>query len=60
MITLTIILFEMNLYYLVKVYDLGWLFLILLGVSLTHVVLYGTVYYFHTFTYYNFMFKTIL
>ena len=35
-------------------------FLILLGVSLTHVVLYRTVYYFHTFTYYNFMFKTVL
>ena len=35
-------------------------FLILLGVSLTHVVLYRTVYYFHTFTYYNIMFKTVL
>ena len=35
-------------------------FLILLGVSLTHVVLYRTVYYVHTFTYYNFMFITVL
>ena len=30
-------------------------FVILLGVYLTHVVLYRTAYHFHTFTYYNLM-----